>query len=430
MKRTLYLPLKLFTLYILATLIISFFGPVEYEGFNKIFVLIFMFFFIIMFALGYIIGLPKANRRFGNKHYEVFESKALSFLKMSIMITLALALWGFLDYILKYGISFKNLGQAYIDAYAGYERNVGRSYSILELLNMFTGIFKYSSMILGLYYWDRLNKKWKKRLLLSISISIFYTLVLTGKMKFIGDFVIIFLSVLIAKDSFRKIKVNKKQVFAILFGGLIMFVLIQKLRYDAIGINLNNYNYAVTSHIYMNPNHTLFKVLGHEWGFPLAILMTSYLSGGYYGLSLCLSIPFEWTYGLGHSYSLAVIANRFLGLPFFFNNSYVMRMEEVYGWPAMQKWHTIFPYFASDFTFPGTIIIFFIIAKIYATTYVEALKYHNPVSLVLFTFLNIMLVFVPANNQLMIGPESYFAFIILTAYWMFNHLKYNRPRDC
>lgn len=425
MTNKLYTPLKLFIFYIAITLIISLFGPVEYYGYHKWYVVVFMTSFILLFSAGYSLGVQRSNHRSGKQRFAFSESNVLTFLKMSINVTLLLSVWGLLDYIFKYGFTIKNLGQAYIDIYAGYERNAGRSYSLLELAQMFTGIFKYSAMILGVYYWKKLERKWRHRLLIAVSVSIFSTLILTGKMKFIGDFVIVYLSVFLVRVKMSKLMIKKRYIFSVLAAGLFMFVIIQKLRYDAIGINLSNYNFAVTYHVYMNPKHLLFQIFGETWGFPIAILLTSYISGGYYGLSLCLSLPFQWTYGLGHSYSLAVIMNRFLGLPFLFNDNYTMRMEEVYGWPAMQKWHTIFPYFASDLTFLGTLVFFFIIAVIYATAYVESVKYQNPVSLMLYTFLNIMLIFVPANNQLMIGPESYFAFVILLLYWGFNHLKYN-----
>jgi hypothetical protein len=421
----LYKPLKYYILYIIFTILISFFGPLEYQGYNKLNVAAFMLAFIVIFILAYIIGIELANKTKPRKNFSSIEKITINILKFSILLTCMLAVWSFIDYITKNGFTIKNLGQAYLDAYSGVERNSGRAYSPLELISMVTGIFKQASLVLGVFYYKKLNKKWKSVLILSWGLSAFTTLILTGKQKFIGDIVIYLISVFAVTLNKNDFKKYKKYILASLLCVLVLFTYIQKQRFTAIGIGIENYNNVVTSHLFMNDGHFIFKIFGDEWGFSLSILLTAYLSGGYYGLSLCLGLPFQWTYGLGHSYSLAVITNRFLEIPFHYENGYVFRMESEYGWPAMSKWHTIFPYLASDLTFIGTLIYFFFIALIYSISFFEALKFRNPLSLMLFSTLNIMLIFVPANNQLMIGPEGYFSLLTIIFIWLVFHKKFN-----
>lgn len=420
-------PLLYFSLYIIVTLLISFLGPIEYLEYDKFIVAVYMFSFLFFFAVSYLLGMEYGRRIKPYKLFEDIQGTVFRVLKFSIIVTLFLSAWSFIDYVLKYGFSIKNLGQAYIDQYAGYERNSGRSYSALELLSMFTGVFKQISIVLGVYYYKKLNKRWKILLWFSWGVLVFTSLILTGKQKILGDLIIYFASIFLVvyRSGKAKVRINKKYIWLAVGVVGFLFIYMQKQRYSLAGIDVFNYNEKSTEHVFMNPDHLVFKVFGYEWGFPIAILLTTYLSGGYYGLSLCLKLPFEWTYGLGHSYSLSVIADRFLGLPFYFDNGYVMRMEQQFGWPAMSKWHTIFPYLASDLTFYGAIMFFVVIGIIYAIAYVEVLRYKNPLSLLLFTTLNIMLVFVPANNQLMIGPEGYFGFLIILFVWLLFHKRFN-----
>lgn len=421
----LYKPLKYFIIYILFTMLISFFGPLEYRDFNKMSVTGFMFVFILFFIIAYFIGIELASKIKPYKRFENIEKKTMIFTKASIMITFILSFWSFIDFIFKHGFALRNLGQAYVDLYTGFVRNSGRNYSLLELFTMFTGILKQGSIVLGLYYYKKLSKIWRILLIFSWGLLVFSTIILTGKQKIIGDITIYILSVYAVIYSPQKLKAYRKYLLVTLLIVAFLLTYILKERYEAIGINVYNYNEKTSYHVYMNEQHILYKIFGDKWGFPISILLTSYLAGGYYGLSLCLDTPFQWTYGLGHSYSLAVIANRFLGFPFYYTNGYVFRMEQLFGWPAWSKWHTVFPYLASDLTFFGSLIFFFFIALIYSAAYLEASRYKNPVSLLLFSSLNIMLVFVPANNQLMIAPENYFAYIIILFFWIFFHKRYN-----
>ncbi len=424
----LYKPLKYFVSYIIITVIISFFGPAKYYRYDKLSIAVYMLAFIVFFTISYLLGVQYGNRIKPYKDLHNIERKAIKILKFCILLTFFISIWSFFDYALKYGLSIRNLGQAYIDLYSGFERNSGRGYSALELITMFTGIFKQISIVLGLFYFKKLNIQWKILLFFSWGLLVFTSLILTGKQKILGDLIIYLLSVFLVTYKSNGIRINKKYykyIWGTVFLVGFLFIYIQKQRYSAAGITIFNYDDKSTYHVSLNHGHTLFKIFGYEWGFPIAILLTNYLSGGYYGLSLCFQIPFVWTYGLGHSYSLSVIFNRFLDLPFYFLDGYVLRMEQKFGWPAMSKWHTIFPYLASDLTFIGAIIFFMYIAFIYSIAYVEALKYRNPVSLLLFTTLNIMLVFIPANNQLMIGPEGYFAYLTILFVWIFFHRRYN-----
>lgn len=415
-------PLKIFLLYISLTIIISFWGPTIYENYNKFIVGIYMLFFMVIFSVGYLLGINRIERK-RNGFVEFYpHSIVLKIVKIVIAFTISLQMIEVLAHIATNGFQLKSVGNAYLDVYSNYTRNSGRSYSVIELLGFILGIFEFISITLGIFYFNKLSRKWKFLLILVIMTLIFSSLGLQGKQKQLGDLVVISFSLALLK--LKNVKVKKKIVAGVLIGTIgvfFAFVAVQKSRFDAIGINLFNYNSLAQSQIVMNENHFIFDIFGYEWGFPISLLLSGYLSGGYYGLSLSLQLPFYWTFGLGSSYVFAVLSQRILGLPFYFNEGYVFRMEEMFGWPALSKWHTIFPWLASDFTFAGTLLIFGIIAYLYAISWIEAQKYNNPISVLMFTLLNILLIYVPANNQLFMGIEQFFLAIIIIFVWINRH---------
>ena len=58
----LYRPLQLFTLYIIVSVLTSFFGPIVYQQYNKLIVALYMLAFIVMFGIGYLMGAQTRPR--------------------------------------------------------------------------------------------------------------------------------------------------------------------------------------------------------------------------------------------------------------------------------------------------------------------------------------------------------------------------------
>ena len=238
-------------------------------------------------------------------------------------------------------------------------------------------------------------------------------------------FIILFLTTLFKYD-IRYVRVRKKILKKfVLLGTLcsICLIYILKNRYEAVNINISNINTQINPMMQINLHHILFDILGNTWGFAFA-QFSAYLSHGYYGLSMALQLPFKWTYFVGNSYSLTVFLNKFLGIPVDYHNTYPYRLGEISPWND-SKWSTVFPWYASDFTFIGTLFIFMLIAYLYAKVWKEAYLYSNPISIVLFIILTIGFIYMPANNQLLHSPGSFIATFFFLFLWIVKHKKYN-----
>jgi hypothetical protein len=326
-------------------------------------------------------------------------------------------------------ISIADSGSAYAQAYEGYVRGQA-NYSIYQIVKIFLYTPLLITLILGPYYYKHFKSHYKISII-AVYLSIIYVNTLgQGKMKQFGDLLVFFLSTYYLKQVSETIyhQVKKKGHYVITLMVIALFSLsgflyILSARYSAIGINEVNINEKIFHYLNIDKEHFVFTVFGNDLGFVLS-MFSGYLTGGYYGLSLSMQQPFVWTYFVGNSYSLTVLLSRFLGLPVTVMDSYPYRSGMETGW-AETKWHSIFPWFASDFTFIGTLFLFSFVAYIYAVAWKEAYLYRNPISVLLFSTLTLGLIYVPANNQLFHSPEGVLSTMTIMIVWIMQHKRYN-----
>ena len=106
---------------------------------------------------------------------------------------------------------------------------------------------------------------------------------------------------------------------------------------------------------------------------------------------------------------------------------YPVRIEK-YGWDAQALWSSIYPWIASDVSFPGTILVVFLIGRLFAQSWLDTLRRENPFGIVMFSQLLIMLFYFPANNQLLQSGEGFTAFwVTLFIWWRTRRGKAFRP---
>jgi hypothetical protein len=313
-----------------------------------------------------------------------------------------------------------NPGQTYRDGLDNAEKMEGTSI-VGQIKTLFSPLF-YLTNVFFIYFFFRINKYWCRFFILMISMKLVVGILSKGAQKDFFDLFIIFSSIKFLQIYFDKSFLKKYIKYSII--GLVLvvtlFITFQISRMEA----YNQLDYTGTYRMTLDRSSFLFSFFGDRLGLGFSLLIM-YLSQGYYGLSLTLQLPFEWTYGLGNSFALSGYASQYLDIKDILQDTYPFRMDQTFGWPATRFWHTFFPWVASDITFPGVIILMYFIGIIYATTIVESIKYSNPLSLTLFFFLNILIIYLPANNQLMQTREMTIGFIVILFVWVISHKRYN-----
>ena len=217
-------------------------------------------------------------------------------------------------------------------------------------------------------------------------------------------------------------------ITVVLVAAFFLFSYVQYLRFKPLGINAFNFHDFSTGDFYFNTSHLIFKLFGENIGFGMACILSNYLSQGYYGLSLCMQLPFVWSFGLGSSFVLSRVLDKFIGIGGIFERTYLSRLTESFGRNGLASWNTIFPWLASDYTWLGAMLFFIFVGYFMSKAWKEVIVNNNIVSYLVLINVLILVLFTPANNQLFHGYDTFFSTWFVIIFWVFFRGKY--MHDC
>ncbi len=146
------------------------------------------------------------------------------------------------------------------------------------------------------------------------------------------------------------------------------------------------------------------------------IALASYLTQGYFALYLSLDKPFVPMFGVGNSMFLFNNMAKLTENDDIKRMPYPMRVQAEDGWDAYGNWSSIYPWLASDVSFPGTIVVVFLIGYVFALSWLDTLQGTNPFAVAAFTqFLLILAYFCASNICLQTGENlvSFWATMVL-----------------
>ncbi|MFC5922297.1 hypothetical protein ACFQGL_02935 [Micromonospora vulcania] len=224
-----------------------------------------------------------------------------------------------------------------------------------------------------------------------------------GTMKGLGDVVIMLAAgMLIARASLRhrpRTYSRRRRTLLLVVGA---FVLLASYMIHNHATRADEFG-TTGDVVHVNP--TVERVVGTPMAEGIAA-MIGYPTHGYLGLSYNLQLPFEWSRGLGSSPSAAIFAEQTFDADLSEHPPFPDRTEHEKGWPARQYWATIYPWLASDLTFPGAALFMGFVGWLFAGSWRAAVSSRRVVPTLIFAQLCILIIYVPANNQLGMAPDS------------------------
>ncbi|MEI8122024.1 MAG: hypothetical protein WCI20_08215 [bacterium] len=417
-------PLRVFVIYISGTLLLHLFGPVVYpDDANTLDTVCFIIAAMAFFAMGYSGGrsvpAPSSPSR-----------ALLGFMQIMFRVgVIAACVLGGLILVegIRNGVSLESIinpGTRYRETMTAAREYVDGSTSMLGQLLVLLAPLSWLAIPIGLVRIRSLSRTMQIVVLTGFCLPMLSTLLALGTFKRTGDATVLVASTVALMACRRELRMKTLKwgmaVGAVAFLSFFGFHQYSRLEaYDATGIE-------TLGQMQLDRDSFVFKVLGQDAGTGAALAL-SYMSQGYYPLGLCLQLPFEWTRGLGHSFAAMGYAGQYLGATDVIFDTYPLRLEALSGHSGLQVWHTIFPWLASDLTFPGSLLFMGLLGWFYARVWMEATLYLNPVSIAVFSYLNIMLLFVPCNNQLFQQRESAIAMYGILLLWVCCHKALNNP---
>jgi hypothetical protein len=415
-------PIFLIQIYLSASLLMFAFGPWPWPVTNPVELYSFLILAQLALLAGYLMAIKKRPRPAATK------------LRVPTLVTVSLLfsyLWLGQIYEFRTGEPF-NLQSASAAAISGLS-NPGLQYLKKQLnVSVVTGeptsLMNYASLPvfavlwiafpLGVVFWKQLSAPIRIAFVGYVVLDLL-SWAASGMNKGIFDYVIMLPCLLVARKP--AILLNIRRNLAVF--GLAAIVAVSAVfaffsiglagRFGGSPVPLYDQEIGIES----NFENSVLRIVPPTMQPPIAFLVSDFTQG-YYALSLSLKQPFVFCYGVGNSFFLEGLSRHVFDKPLF-DSTYPARIESS-GWSTYGRWHSIYPWIASDLTFPGTIVFMFLLGWVFALVWLDVAFSKNLWAVCLFPLLLIMLFYVPANNQVLAFSPQAVPFWAMLFLWLFT----------
>jgi hypothetical protein len=179
---------------------------------------------------------------------------------------------------------------------------------------------------------------------------------------------------------------------------------------------------ASDSHVCANLDNPWIAWLPLRQRFSVSLFILSTCSG-YYGLDLALQKPFESTYGVGHSPAAMTAYETITGDPSLHLHTFTYRNGEDH-WSEENYWSTLMVWIANDVGFGGTVIVLALLGLMWGRWWREAAAGMSDPAAVLFSLATMVMIYLPANNQVLASYDGYVTLAVWIAIWLWHRHRY------
>ena len=370
--------------------------------------------YFLMFYLGYIF-FYKVHKK--NK-YDVEKIKELNEQKIKKILSVGVYLYPFLSFVSALNFTNSSSLSIFINKVINGLLNPAGTYyakvsnqlflnSYLNSLLVVLSPYMMMILVLGLFYF----KKMKFRQKMFFAVGIFFEIarwLALGTNKGIFDFLILIICAYLfdrlinnkQKTSFLK-KIGKRTK--------ILTVLV---------IAFSIFTYFISSRMYYstNDNNSFIK-----YGIDK---ISNYIAQGYKGMDYSLSLSWKPTYGVGNSIFLTKQVEEIFHTDI--ESRTYQKRAEVYGWSSTVNWHTLYSWFANDFSFFGVVFLMFLIGIYFASVIKSIAEFHDYYSMVLFYLIMIGVFYSSANNQVLSFANTFISFWFFFVMRIVRRKKYKK----
>lgn len=407
-----YNPLKIFIFYTLFTLFLFYFGPWPWPGRQSYYLPIFMFLIVSFLSLGYYLGV---NQKISSVPVSLHKVKKLY--NKSLVIALVL-FFPTLYWRTNGEISLTQLsdfGEVYRNSHALEEVYQGKT-AWVEYLRIIFSYYLMLPIVLMIIFWSEFTLRQKRFgflfILSEISLALF-----TGTNKIIGTMLIVIIFSIVIK---LKGKFLSKKIFGYISISIALFwAFISYFTKTQVDRSDGETSIRAISSIQLvaEKDNILLNYLPNSL-IETYYSLSAYMSQGYQGLAYAFDVDYNWTYGVGYSRFLTTYFDKYLNLNV---NEHTIPalIQNQYGWDQNINWHTMYAWFASDISFPGLYFLMLFFGYLLGKTWKESVLQLNPISILLFIQLSILVTYACANNQVFQSGTGTVCFFVTLFLWLF-----------
>lgn len=403
----LYLPCRLMLIFLIITEALFWIGPIRYDIPNTWT----LFFYFVILNLAYYYGYKRGVDRFKPSIHKISDS----WIKFIIFIGIFASIWNLYVQWSYHGLSIN------INSFINAIYNPGEAYysdsydeKKTSLISILLSPFDFASIPLGIYYWKRFNKTMKFVVILNILINVFLWLGI-GTRKGIFDLILIISIVFIIRrtDIITNKALRKKFIIGVSASILLFLFYFVFSNLSRGGNQLVDILTIYSTGDIRDPYNSLPVWLTYS-----LIQICSYLTQGYYALSLALNNDILLWAPMGMSWFTIIIARKFGYDPTPLTHMYNL---ENYDISMSVNWHSIYTWLANDFTFIGVPIVIYIIGRMFSLSWCDSISGRNPYSVIVSTLYFIMVFYFFANNQVL--SFSFVPFVVFNIIYIITRKK-------
>ena len=426
-----FVPIIFIEAYLILTLVIFSAGPINYYIEFPLLFWGFIVSYHLFMVLGYIMG-TMVSTRMPKKTLLGYQMSIFS-IKIIIGLAIVSSIMSMKQFTIEQIFNPYFLFESVLEgltnpgeAYTAKMLSVGDGGSN-KVFNIFLFLIAFSKIIcipVIVLNWTRLSFGLK-------AIGLFATLlpvisaISNGTNKSVFDFFIYYFASLSAVFIYNKIKFGSAKfssykffivlIFMSLIGAFVFFGATIGQRGGSV-VYLENI--SPLGHISLENYTENLDYYGNIWY--IYTWFSNYLVQGYYGFSLSLGQEFNSTFGFGNSVFLMRQFEFLTGVDL----SLLTYQHKISpNWNEFAQWHSFYAHFANDFHFAGVAIICFILGFFIARVWIRFLVHSDLTSFLLIPILFLLVIFIPANNQIFGLLDTMSAFAILFLLWIIRGRK-------
>ena len=283
--------------------------------------------------------------------------------------------------------------------------------------------FYYCGIPLGIYFFKKLSIHTKILVIIAIILE---ASVYIMKGTNIGLFrvglslIIILMLKWIQSKNNKPIKSRKEIAKKIICIMLLAILVISYFTYSTTD-RMDNIIPEKISNMPVDTNNIMLYLIPNNFKYGF-IMIDSYLTQGYCGMSNALGYDFQTTFGIGNSAFLIENFQDVFNINIY-NRTYQNRIKDV--WDDRINWHTAYTWFANDVSFIGIIPLMFILGFMLYKV-VNSAKNGNIFAIILLPLYAQMILFLSANNSVLSNPMTFMPFVLIHFMWFISYLQGNK----
>ena len=413
------LPLFIVNGFIIFTLFIFFLGPINwYISLNDILRLIlFMFFIIIFIFFGFILGKRINNYKVNDPISLIFKKINLNLVFLSsFLILFPLVLINLINKLyvddLSLVLIIQKLYLVIFSPQLGYWDREGIQIGgkIFTYFYVLMSPLLLSYFIFGYYDFTKLSLFNKFSFILFVMIELL-SWVAIGTNKGIFDQFFIIFTIFLVKFIRNEIKLNLRRRILLMLSIAAVILILFLVFYLFIGGRLS-FSPIIRSDFFSINTFFLTNGLVENDFYKLYIYFSNYISQGYFGLIRSFDSESPFYFGFGGSSFLIYNIQELFGINL---TSNLLQFKTFLnsGWPALEKWHTVYVYLANEVGFFLTPLYIMFYGFLFGHSLRKSLMNPHSFDLVLLFLIMIFFFYSSANNQIMQYSHTAFTLIFI-----------------